>query len=74
MYDKIPHLIDLSNVKLVKVYDWEKGLDIPQNLVLEGYQFIGWYDNKEFIGEKIIRLDTNIYQNITLYAKWEKVE
>ena len=74
MYDKIPYLIDLSQIHLETEYDWEKGITIPQNLIREGYRFMGWYDNEACIGEAIVQLEPNLFQDIHLYAKWEKIE
>ena len=47
-----------------------KGLELPTNLKLRGYKFIGWYDNKEFNGDPITRID-DVSKKIILYAKWE---
>ena|GEM_PF-937737 len=74
MYDRIPHIIDISNIVFEKTYDWEVGITIVQNLTREGYTFLGWYDNEEYIGEAITQLEPNIFHNIDLYAKWEKID
>ena len=34
------------------------------------YVFGGWYDNPEFYGEKIERIDKGNIGNRTFYAKW----
>ncbi len=35
-----------------------------------GYTFVGWYQNSNFIGNKITRIAKGTYGNIQLYAKW----
>jgi len=35
------------------------------------YNFLGWYDNPQFTGEKITTLSRSVAQDYTLYAKWE---
>lgn len=72
-YDKIPYVIQ-SDAELVYQYDWEKGLDLLETITLEGYHFEGWYDNKEFNGQPITKLEKNIYHDITIYAKIVKNE
>ncbi len=37
----------------------------------ENYQFVGWYDNPEFKGEKITEILYNDFGDKGLYAKWE---
>ena len=37
----------------------------------KNYTFLGWYDNPDFNGEPITRLDVVNPEDITLYAKWE---
>lgn len=65
-------MIDLSQIHLKTEYDWEKGITIAQNLIREGYRFMGWYDNEACIGEAITQLEPNLFQDIHLYAKWKK--
>ena len=36
-----------------------------------GFNFIGWYDNEEFSGDKITKIEKGSSGNIKLYAKWE---
>ncbi len=36
----------------------------------DGYQFMGWYLNPEFTGEKIESITENTQGNLDLYAKW----
>jgi len=72
MYDRIPYIVKTQNTQLVYEYDWEVGLSLPNDLQIEGYSFLGWYDNPECTGSPLTVLEANIYHDITLYAKLEK--
>lgn len=37
------------------------------------YQFVGWYDNAEFMGQKITNIPPNSTGDMTLYAKWQPI-
>ena len=39
----------------------------------KGYDFEGWFTNKDFSGEKITSISTSSMNAITLYAKWKPV-
>ena len=56
----------------IYTYDWEEGLNLPTSLTMDGYTFVGWFDNENFEGDALEYLPTNIYHNITLYAKFVK--
>lgn len=73
-YENIPYVLKNTEGDFVNVYDWETGLELPQSLVLDGYKFIGWYDNPEFEGEMITSIEAGIFEDITVYAKIEKEE
>ena len=45
------------------------GMSLPTDLTLRGYIFDGWYDNPEFNGSKITKIN-NTSEKIILYAKW----
>jgi uncharacterized repeat protein (TIGR02543 family) len=51
----------------------EKGekIELPDNLVKEGYIFDGWYYDKDVWRQKFDP-DTPIEKSITLYAYWKK--
>ena len=49
------------------VNDPDITLPIP---VRDGYAFKGWYENADFIGEKVTVLDTSDAEDKTYYAKW----
>lgn len=42
-------------------------VDKPENLVREGYTFLGWYLNNQKYN-----FNSKVYKNITLVAKWQK--
>lgn len=50
---------------------------IEDNIILQdpddrnGYDFIGWYDNDEFNGDKIEDIEIGNFGEIKLYASWE---
>ncbi len=51
--------------------------DITQNVVLpiptkKGYNFVGWYDNDQFIGDKITSISEGSIGDKEFFAKWEK--
>ncbi len=71
-YDRIPYVVNVGENHFVYTYDWEEELILPTELTLEGYEFVGWYDNPQFTGEVIEVLMPNIYHDITLYAKFIK--
>ena len=35
-------------------------MDLVKNIEVNGYEFLGWYDNPDFDGEKIERLEKGI--------------
>ena len=37
----------------------------------EGYKFAGWYDNANLEGTAVVKVNTALESEITLYAKWE---
>ena len=39
----------------------------------KGYYFLGWYENPECTGTKVTQLNTTIANDLTLYAKWERI-
>lgn len=71
-YDRIPYIVNLGENTFIYTYDWEEGLNLPTSLTMDGYTFVGWFDNENFEGDALEYLPTNIYHNITLYAKFVK--
>lgn len=45
-----------------------------KNLTCDGYEFKGWYNDKSCTGDAITSLDQSIQNDLTLYAKWEKLK
>ncbi len=41
---------------------------------LDGYNFIGWYDNESGYGERVTSLPAGNDKDVTLYAIWQKAE
>lgn len=71
-YENIPYIVKISTGNLDYTYDWEEEFILPTNITYEGYKFIGWFDNPDFTGEPITKLEKGIYSNIKVYAKFEK--
>ena len=57
-----------NHIEKLNVVDGEKIEEVPTPKK-EGYKFLGWYYN-----EKEYDFDTKVTKDITLLAKWEKVE
>ena len=64
---KVSFKID-DSVNIISVIEG-KTVTKPTNPIKEGYDFIGWYN-----GDELFDFKTSIYSDITLVAKWEKVE
>lgn len=46
----------------------------PNNPTKDGFEFAGWYDNKELSGEQVEFNNMKLDEDTTLYAKWVEVE
>ena len=59
----------------VKKYTFGKGTDLPTgvDLVKDGYDFAGWYDNSSLMGMPISEITTHDIEDKELWAKWEKI-
>ena len=64
---KVSFKID-DSVNIISVIEG-KTVTKPTNPIKEGYNFIGWYN-----GDELFDFKTSIYSDITLVAKWEKIE
>lgn len=53
------------------VYEGERAYK-PTNPVKNGYNFIGWYTDTNY--RYLYNFNNSVYNDITLYAKWEKIE
>ena len=71
-YENIPYIVNISSGELNYTYDWEEDFVLPTDITYDGYTFVGWYDNPDFIGEPITIIEKGIYSNIKVYAKFEK--
>ncbi len=60
------------STKQTKDYNVESAFDlmIPER---DGREFLGWYDNKNFTGEKIEAITAGTHGNKTFYACWREV-
>ena len=61
---------DLSNV--IKEYDGTIDVELP-SLYAFGYKFLGWYDNSDYTGEVITKINKGSSGDKTFYAKWSVV-
>ncbi len=68
-----------SKVKSIKNLYYGEGIEAPEPPSREGYTFKRWYEDKECESVFIFKDASNknggyqkIYEDITLYAKWEK--
>ena len=53
---------------------YEKGQEIELKApVREYYTFVGWYENADFTGDAVTKIDTSIIKDWKLYAKWEEI-
>ena len=57
-----------GSINIVSVIEG-KTVTRPSEPTKEGYKFIGWYND-----DKLFDFKTSIYSDITLVAKWEKIE
>ena len=66
---------ELMNIKnYFNISSYQIGKETPiLSPIKEGYIFRGWYDNPDFLGEPIWKIEDNWYGNIKLYAKWEEI-
>lgn len=60
------------------IANWYKTIDSgsllskPEDLVLDNYTFLGWYDSN--VNGKLWDFNTPVIKDMTLYAMWEKIE
>lgn len=55
--------------QVANTYTYDKEL-VLVNPVKEGYLFLGWYNNAEFTGDVVTKINANSTGAVTLYAKW----
>lgn len=51
----------------------DKKIDL-KDAECSGYNFLGWYTDSDCSGDKSEKLNTTIGNDVTLYAKWEKIK
>ncbi len=72
------HSITYKNLKTATVpveymqYVEHLGFDLPENIIVDGYKFEGWYDMPEG-GTKIIYIRPNSTEDYVLYAHWSLI-
>jgi len=76
-WEKITYLISY-NTNNGALSNAPVNYDVTQNVILptptrKGYDFIGWYDNNQFSGDKITSISEGSIGNKEFFAKWEKV-
>lgn len=85
-YSKIDLIAVFEPITYSISYSLNEGIfdsKIPQTITIEdrvnlppahkeGYEFLGWYENPDFLGKPILILE-NVIQDIRLYAKFEKI-
>ncbi len=56
--------------------DYVPGDYLPEcsEIVREGLDFAGWYDNAEFTGSPVCVVPDNLAQDVTYYARWIKLD
>lgn len=58
-------------VEVPKTYKAGEEVVLPELALNNGLQFLGWYDNAEFSGNKIEKISATDTGHKTFYAKWE---
>lgn len=61
------------NSSNVSSYQHEVGAILPtaNDVKKDGYTFVGWYDNRNLEGDKVLAIPDTATGNKTFYAKWE---
>ena len=61
---------------VVDVFNVENNFALPGGSMIEksGYLFAGWYLNSDLSGDRIISIDKGTVEDITVYAKYVKVD
>lgn len=53
-------------------YLYGETIDLPSNVIKEGYYFAGWYQKSDFSGSRIDEITPQIKGDLVLYARWER--
>ena len=54
----------------VTSYTYGVGCQLPSDVTKNGFAFLGWFDNPEYTGERVLTIDSAQYGDKTFYAKW----
>ena len=65
----LDHIPGVGYVRLTTVENIEEYVQLPNDVVRDGYVFLGWYDSKEG-GNKVDK----VYTSMTVYAHWQLAE
>lgn len=57
-----------------KEHTWSYDTAINVKPIRSGYEFLGWYDNAQFTGIPVTKIDAKVSEETTLYAKWLQVQ
>ena len=60
-----------NNVNNVIEYTVETGIVTLKEPTKKGYEFVGWYENSDFNGEKLTEINCMNAKDYDLYANWE---
>ncbi len=58
---------------ITKTYKYGEGMVLPTNVVKEGYDFLGWYDNSSLTGNSVSSIGINEEGDRYFYAKWNGI-
>lgn len=61
-----------EGVELPTRWNYGTALTLVNGVSKLGSAFAGWYDNADFEGDPITEIPADCYEDITLYAKWNK--
>lgn len=60
--------------RLTSSYIYGREVYLSRRVEKEGYEFVGWYDNENFEGDIITKIEKGEKGNKVLYAKWKQKE
>ena len=59
-------------VEVPTLYEPGEEIELPNVSLENGLNFLGWYDNENFDGQPITKIDSTDSGNKTFFAKWEE--
>lgn len=63
---------NFTTTKINYTFGQEFDLDLPVQSESEPDEFIGWWDNPQFLGDRITKINESDYGDKTLYAKYNE--